>query len=723
MKPWLKESIKIKMKLTRRQFLSSLGSSCLVYAFRFSPGSGTQSIYREPLPAAPEDAECEAVVPDIDYRDWIIFDEKGNVTIFTGRTELGQGLKTVLVALVTQGLDIPGNKLRVVIGNTDLCPDDGPTTGSCATTHVGWAFWLACEKIREDMIGRASKSLKVPENDLEYKEGQIIHKNHPEKAVTPIELGRGETVLMTLDPNSYSSAKKNYVDQGLFNINAKRIVTGTLKYAGDVNVSRTLYADWYTPPYYPQHAQIKSVDLTEARLVPGVKTVEVLGERIVASAQRYHDVVRALHKVKAQWVTPSRPKELRIEEEIRARAKFVELLEKTGDVNTGLNASFKTVSETYQTHYINWAQIETDTALARPEKGGNEFTVWVSSQYPHKKRQLISATLGLAENKVHVLAMPVGGGFGGKTSNPVAQEAASLALMLGQPVKIIYSRKNQFNAKGSYKMACLIDLSTGVSSDGRILARKVDIYQDKGKGTAFVYDIPNVLTRLYESDWPFKRAVSRGTSYVQTCFAVESHVDMVAASIGFDPFEFRRINVQYPAFVNLIDACAEMIGYNHYQPGPDEGIGLALCHHGGRQLGAVAAEVAVNRQTGKVKIKRICAAFDIGTVINRNTVLVGTRGAITWGIGYALYEEVKLDGHGSHTNYFTDYHIPCFSDIPPIEIAFLDNLSPGSPRGCGEVPVIPTIGAIANAVHKAIGVRFYSTPITPEKVLKALQNE
>ncbi len=712
----------MQTKFTRRQFLSSLGSSCLVYAFRFTPGSGTQSIYREPLPAAPEDVECEASILEIDYRDWIIFDEKGNVTIFTGRTELGQGLKTVLVALVTQGLEIPGNKLKVVMGNTDLCPDDGPTTGSCATPQVGWGFWLACEKIREDILGRASNILRVPENDLEFKEGQIIHKNYPEKTITPVELGRGEAVLMTLDPDSFSSAKKNYIDKGIFNINAKRIVTGTLKYAGDVKVAGMLYADWHISPYYPQHSIIKSVDLTEAKTIPGVKMVEVLENRVVASAQRYHDVVKALHNVKVQWETPSRPKELKVEEEIRARAKFAELLEKKGDINFGLNASFKIVSETYQTQYATWAQIETDTALARPEKGGSEFTVWVSSQYPHKKRRLISETLQLSKDKIHILAMPVGGGFGGKTGNPVAQEAASLALYLGQPVKIVYSRKNQFNAKGSYKMACVIDLTTGVSSDGRILARKIDIYQDKRKGTAFVYEVPNVLTRLFEADWPFKRAVSRGTSYVQTCFAVESHVDMVAAAIGFDPFEFRRINVQYPAFVNLIDACAEMIGYTHYQPAPDEGIGLALCHHGGRQLGAVAAEVAVNRRNGKVKIKRICAAFDIGTVINRNTVKVGIRGAITWGIGYALYEKVKLDGHGSQTNFFADYHIPRFSDIPPIEITFLDNLSPGAPRGCGEVPVIPTIGAIANAVHKAIGIRFYSTPITPDKVRKALKN-
>jgi xanthine dehydrogenase YagR molybdenum-binding subunit len=122
-------------------------------------------------------------------------------------------------------------------------------------------------------------------------------------------------------------------------------------------------------------------------------------------------------------------------------------------------------------------------------------------------------------------------------------------------------------------------------------------------------------------------------------------------------------------------------------------------------------------------VKRICAAFDIGTVINHRTAIACLRGGIIWGIGYALYEKIKIDGHSSYTEYLTDYHIPKFSDTPPIEIMFLDNLAPGTPRGCGELPIVPTIGAIANAIYHAIGVRFYSTPITPERIKKALGRE
>jgi CO/xanthine dehydrogenase Mo-binding subunit len=317
------------------------------------------------------------------------------------------------------------------------------------------------------------------------------------------------------------------------------------------------------------------------------------------------------------------------------------------------------------------------------------------------------------------MGMPVGGGFGGKTSNPVVPEAAVLAEWMGSPIKLMYSRRNQFQLKGSYKAACVVDLTTGVRADGRLMARQLDIHMDMGFGSKDTYVIPNELARLYTADWPFRRAVSRGTSYVQTCFAIESHMDMLAAAIGMDPFEFRRINIKHHAFVSLIDACAEMIRYRNDDTGPDEGIGLAIVKHGG-QLGAVAARVFVDRRLLRVKVKHLCCALDVGPIINRNTATVGVRGAMIWGIGYALKEQIDLDGHSARTSLLHYYGMPQFSDVPPMDIAFLDEFVPGQPRGCGEVPVIPTIGAIVNAVYKATGARFYATPLRPENIRKVL---
>jgi isoquinoline 1-oxidoreductase len=482
-----------------------------------------------------------------------------------------------------------------------------------------------------------------------------------------------------------------------------------------------LYAGWLAQPYHPDLTWLRTVDLSAAWAVPGVKMVEVVRGRVAVVAERYNQVLKALGAVNAKWSVPERPENLMLVDESRARARLYEIKEQDGNVEVGLASSDLVVSETYTTQYTTQAPMETDMALAQLENGGTKATVWVSSQHPFMARTIISRYTHIPDSNIHVIGMPVGGGFGGKTSNPVTGEAGILARINKRPVKLIYSRKDQFQLRGRFKAACVIDLATGVSVNGRMIARKIDIIHDMGFGTTNTYTIPHVSTKLYHADWPFGRAVSRGTSFVQTCFAVESHVDMVASRLGIDPLEFRWNNVRFQAFISLLDKCAEMIGYHNYQPGPNSGIGMAIVNHGGSQMGAVAAEVEVSRSSGKVIIKKICGAFDIGTVINRNTVTVGIRGAITWGIGYALYEEIILNGHKVKTADLMAYHIPRFSDIPPVEIAFLDNYRPGSPRGCGEMPVIPTIGAIANAVYRAIGVRFYSTPITPEKVKRALQ--
>lgn len=708
------------MSMTRRQFLTIMGGTGLVYAFRFVPGAGKHLTQYESLPIDLDDENCLAIISDIDYEDWIVFDQEGKVTIFTGRTELGQGLKTVLTAIVTQGLDISSSKLTVIQGDTVRCPDDGPTTGSCSTRQVGWGFWLACEQIRIDLLNRAVESRGLPREELQFSGGGVGLKSSLGTIINAFELGSGEMVMMTIDPSATSSSTRQYVDLGIPNVNAKKIVTGTLKYASDMYMPGMLYADWLTPPYHRRQTRLQTANLNAARALPGIKMVEVVREDVAAVGERYSDVVKALDAVEAKWSTPRRSKEFNVEEEIRATARFVELKEKQGNVDAGLAESYLTVSETYITHFTTQAPIETDTALVRLENGGYKATAWVSSQHPHRAREIIAKSLHVPESDVRVIGMPVGGGFGGKTSNPVTGEAAELARLAGAPVKLLYSRKNQFQWRARYKMACVIDLTTGIGSDGRMLARKIDTYQDVGSGTTDTYEIPNVLTRNFQSRLPVERAISRGTSYVQNCFATESHIDMVAAAVGIDPFEFRRNNVKKPAFIPLIDACAEMIDYYNYQPEADQGKGLAITNHGGNQMGAIGAEVAVNRKTGKIMVKRICGAFDIGTIINHKTTTVGIRGAISWGIGYILSEEIKLDGHSAETAYLSEYRIPRFSDIPPIEIVFLDNYGPGSPRGCGELPVIPTIGAIANAVYDAIGVRFYSTPITPSRVLEAL---
>lgn len=707
------------MNMTRRQFIASLGGTGLFYAFRFKSAAGTQAGEFETIPMDLEYPGCRVMDNNVDYTDWIAFGPGNKVSVFTGRAELGQGLKTVITAIVTQGLDVAQENFTVVMGDTDLCPDDGITSGSSSTRIVGWGFWLACEKIRNDVTIRGSNYLRIPADELEYRHGGVGRKGETSKLVSASELGSGETFVIDIDPQTGTAAKQ-YTDLKIPNVNAEAIVTGSLKYVADLKKPGMLYAGFLCPPYHKTLTRLKSLDAEDALALPGVKKVVTVSARPAVIGDRYSDVCKGLDLLKTTWSEPTRPKELPLEE-ARANAVLLNTEEQKGDINTGLAASDLTLSESYTTHYIIHCPLETDMSVAEIDGSGN-VTVWASTQHSYKARETVSDALKIPMAKVRSIGMPAGGAFGGKQANPVNREAAKLADLAGVPIKLIYSRKDQFRIRAYAKAACIIEVTSGVTSDGKILARKVDSYQDVGHGTKHTYDIPHVLVKAYrDPHWPVGLASTRGTSYVQTCFATESHLDMLAHKLGIDPFEIRRKNVEYPAYVNLLDSSAEMIGYGSGELEPDEGIGVAVIHHGGAQLGAVAAKVAVNRDSGKITLKHLCGAFDIGTVININTVTATLRGAMVWGIGFALQEELILDGHSTKTEYFSHYKIPRFSDMPPIDISFHNHHNPtGGPRGCGEMPVIPTIGAIANAVYDAVGVRFYSTPLTPEKVRKAL---
>lgn len=708
------------MSMNRREFLATLGGSGLFFALRFAHAGGGQTGTPGDMPAEGDGFVCQADYRDIDYRDWIAFGPDNKVSVFTGRTEMGQGLKTVITAVVIQGLRINREDLTVVQGDTDCCPDDGPTNGSGATRQVGWGFWVACLKIRSNLVARASQVLGIPPANLEYRSGGVGLKGEKRISISAYDLGRGESVVLNIDPTKIPERDGDqYIDLKIPNVNGEGIVTGRMKYVGDLQMPGLLYAGWLAQPYHPQLTRLTSANLDKARALPGVRAVQVVYGRVGVIGERYSDVLKALALVKAEWVFPKRSQELRLEE-ARAGAELEVVPEDQGDVDAGLAAGSLVLSETYTTQYIDHAAMETDTAVATPTDANGRVTVHISSQWPHWARKMVAEHLKIAESDVHIITMPAGGAFGGKIGNAVNREAAMFAEIANAPVKLLYSRKDQFRLHPIFKAACIIDITSGVDADGRITARKIDCYQDVADGAINTYAIPHARTRAFRAPWPFGRASTRGTSFVQTCFAIESHVDMLAHRLGIDPFEFRRRNVQHPAYVNLIDACARMIGHGSRQLSADEGIGLAIVMHGGAQLGAIAARVSVDRGSGKVKVHHICVAFDIGPVLSSNTAVACIRGGVAWGIGFALSEEIMLDGHRTYTEYFSQFKIARFSDMPAIDIEFFDNHHVGSVRGCGEMPVIPTIGAIANAIYNAIGIRFYSTPITPEKIKAAL---
>ncbi len=709
------------MSPTRRSVLAGLGGTTLVYALQV--GCAPRETDEEPgaattMPPATDNPRGRPNDLEIDVREWLVVSADGSVTAYTSRTELGQGLTTVMHDLIGQALELPRDRVHVVLGDTDLCPHHGPTTGSAATKYVAWAFWIACHQIKEDLVLLAAEAMGGPPEALEYRDGEIVDTEDPSRRVGIGDLADGRVRRLKVDPETDASRLPAYVDRGTPNVNAEAIVTGTLMYAGDYLPEGCVYGAYLSPVNHPPLARLRAALLPEARAVPGVIRVEQIGNQVVVLGETYPAARKAIEALNAKWHPPAGSVEFDREAEIRSGAELLQVLENFGEVDDALESSDLVVRETYLTQYMSQVPLETDTAIASIEAG--RLTLRLSNQNPFWVRHKVAEQEDIPPSQVHVITTPAGGAFGAKADHVVGEETVRMLQLTKRPVKYVYSRDDDIRRHGRYKEAVVFDIASALDAEGRIVARTIDIYQDEGNGTRYTYRIPNTRMRLFRTRLPVRHATMRGTSFVQSVFGMESHTDVLARAAGIDPIEFRRRNVMHSGFIPLLDACAKMVDYPGYRPPEGNGIGFALCNHGGSQFGVVGAEVNVDRATGKVTMVRLAGAFDFGLVINRKLATNGVKSSMIWGIGAALLEEVRIDGHRSHTTGLANYRIARMSDTPPIEVAFLDNQSPGQPRGCGEMPLPPTVAAIANAVYDAIGVRFHEIPITPERVIAAL---
>ena len=705
-------------KVNRREFLASVAGASLVYTFRVN-ARAAEYTNKKPSKIIPIDEICAASESTINYSEWIVLENSGKVSVFTGRTELGQGLRTVLTGVVLQALEIDDDMLTVHLGNTDVCPDDGATNGSSATGQVVWPHWQACLKIKEDITSKGASALNLPESEVYYQGGKVIAKDDESRFVHFSSFSPQGALKLELN-HEEDAENRVYQDKGMKNVLARDIVRGKLKFVGDKKVKGMVYGGYKMPPYISHLTKLISADFTDTLQVDGVIDAGIVRNMPAVFAESYRSLQEGLKKVKARWQRPDRPRKVEIVKETREGAQLYEVKEQNGDVEKGFSISEKVVSETYYTHPIQSTPLETDTAVAAV--GRRKTNIWVSSQYPHHHRRDAANRLGIDVEKVHVEGMQVGGGFGGKISNPSPADTALLSQFIGRPVKYVYNREDQFLRRGRAKECCVIDLTTGVNLDGKINARKIDIYQDEGNGTDDVYSIDNVDTKLYRTAMPLKHAVIRGTSYMQNIFAVESHVDEVAHSIDMDPLEFRLKNVAIDAYRDLLNRGAEMIDYGNCPQTEDNCTGIAVINHGSNELGALFVNLAVNPSNGVIDIRKICGVFDIGIVMNRITATTGIMGAIIWGLGYGLMEEIKFNGHKIKTTKLSKYDLPRFSDIPPIEVDFIKSFPSDRPRGCGEMPAPPVTPAIGNAIRRATGVRLYQTPFKAKSVKKALNS-
>lgn len=657
-----------------------------------------------------------------DFNAFLKIGQDGRVSCYTGKIEMGQGAITSLAQTLADELDVGIDAVDMVMGDTEFCPWDMGTFGSMTTRFFGPALRSAGAEARMVLIELASEELKVPAKNLMTKDGAVIDKTNDRHRISYADLAKGKKIVRHLSgkPVLKATADLRVIGKSTLRIDAESKVTGKAVYAGDVRLPGMLYAKILRPPAHG--AKLVDVDTSGAEAIEGVQVVR--DGDLVAVLHPQPDVAQtALSKIKAKFDNPATGlNDKTIFDHLLKVAPEGNRIAQEGDLEKGRKESAVIADETYLNDYVAHSPMEPHTAIASIE--GSKAKVWASTQTPFSARDEVAKALGFQPDDVRVMQNFVGGGFGGKSRNQQVVEAARLAKLSGKPVQVGWTREEEF-FYDSFRPAAVVKIQSGVGSDGKIGFWDYHVYFAGDRGAEHFYDIPNHSTTVHSSAWgaaagshPFATGAWRAPGNNTNTFARESQIDIMASEAGKDPFEFRMANLTEPKMRNVLEAAAKKFGWTPAKAPSSRGWGIALGFDAGTSV-ATIAEVAVDKKTGKVTVKRVVCAQDMGMVVNPEGATIQMEGCIMMGLGYALSEGIHFEsGKIADLNYDT-YDIPRFSWMPEIETVIVESKDP-DPQGGGE-PAIVTMGAvIANAIYDAVGIRLVQLPMNEERIKEAL---
>lgn len=698
---------------TRRQFLKRMGAGVLVWV-------ALSGVERLEAAEAPKKTGGRSRVPT-DYNAFLRIGADGRVTCFTGKIEMGQGPITSLPQMLAEELDVSVDAVDIVMGDTELCPYDAGTWGSLTTRAFGPLLRAAAAEARGVLIELASEALKIPASRLETRDGRVVDSGNPSVGIAYGKLTEGRRIerRLSVKPDPKKPSQFKVVGKPLLRRDSREKVTGAAKYAGDLRIPGMLYACVLRPPAHG--ASIQKVDTKAARAVPGAIVVEL--PDLVAALHEKSDLAEAaLDKIEASFSPSSSTLDDRsIYAHLSASTIAPRVVKQAGDLAKGREGCARILKASYLNPYVAHAAMETHTALAHVEEG--KATIWASTQSPFGARDEIARVLGLPENKVRVITPFVGGGFGGKSFNLQAVEAARLSKEVGRPVQVMWSREEEF-FNDTFRPAAVVNVEAGLDASGRLVLWDYDIRFAGDRGSELHYDVPHHRIASVGSFsgpagvHPFRVGAWRAPGCNTNAFARESHVSRMAELAGADPIEFRLKHLSHPRARRVLETAAKTWGWKPAAGRSGRGLGVAIGMDTNTYV-ATIAEVAVDPKTFKVRVKRVLCVQEMGLVINPQGAKIQMEGCITMGMGYALTEEIRFKNGAMQDTNFNTYELPRFSWLPKIETVILD-AEDQPPQGGGEPAIIVMGAVLANAVYDAVGARVLELPLTPDRIRKAL---
>jgi isoquinoline 1-oxidoreductase len=670
-----------RFEVERRDFMrifAALGGGLLVVA----------SVPRVEAQESGRGAQNRAVPRDV--AGWLHIDEKGQVTAYTGKTEIGQNVRTSLAQAIADDLRVPLARVTMTMADTDVVPYDQGTFGSQSTPRMAPQLSRAAATAREMLIDRAAALWTADRNTLAARDGKVVAAGG--RSVTYGELTKGQQLTGEIPAEIPVTRASEWTVRGvaLKKVNGREFVTGSHAYTPDVVRPRLQFGRVIRPSGYA--GTLLSVDDAPARAIPGVTVVrdgEFLG--VVASSERA--AARAAAAVRVDWkLREADPTSATVYDHLKKTAREEggrNSATTSGDPAAARAAAAKTFDASYRIPYIAHVPLEPRAAVAEWIDG--KLTVWCGTQRPFGVRAELAAAFRVPEERVRVIVPDTGSAYGGKHSGEHAIEAARLAKAAGTPVKLVWSRAEEFSF-GYARPAGVIDIKAATGPDGRLVAWEFDNWNSGASAIRTPYDVPNQRIQFHASDSPLKQGSYRGLAATANHYAREMHMDAIARALGIDAVDFRLKHLKDDRMRAVLTEAAKKIGW----PKPSaarRSLGIAC----GTEKGSYVATAAeLSKAAAGFSVERLVVVFECGAIVNPDGLNNQVSGAVVQGLGGALFEALEFRGGALTNGTMEQYRVPRFKDVPPIDVVLLDRRDLPS-AGAGETPIVCVAPAIGSA--------------------------
>jgi nicotinate dehydrogenase subunit B len=675
---------------------------------------------------------------------WLEVLANGQVRIFTGKLELGQGISTAIAQVAAEELDLAVESVDIVLADTVSTPNEGYTVGSGSIEQSAMAVRFAAAAARHKLLELAAQQLNVPVDQLTMSAGKITT-NTGEHSITFYQLLNGKQITDKIQAPVALKPKDSYklVGKAIPRNDIKRMVRGESFYIQDLRFPGMVHASIVRPPAY----EAKLLQLDEKALqknIPGILKTVVNGSFAGVIAADEYQAVKARRWLQqhCKWSGGTQlPAGIDLVTYLKTLPAQTERDNEKGSMPKDTSSWIK--AQYFKPYYMH-ASIGPSCAVALYDNG--RMHVWSHSQGIYPLRESLAKLLQLPAEQVHVTGVPGSGCYGHNGADDVAADVALLAMAYpGKHIRLQWNRDDE-HAWEPYGSAMIMEVAAELDSAGKINSWQYDLWSDthsirpggdannllaaqyietplKEKagysGGAFrnsepYYTIPNLQVNGHMFKGPLRTSALRSLGAYANVFAVESFMDELAEKAGKDPFTFRLMHLQDERAKAVIHKVHELI--SSVKPAANSGIGIAFSRYkNSASYCAVAALVRIEPKEGTIQVQKMWAAIDAGEVINTDGLINQTEGGMIQSASWTIMEQVQFDAQHITSRDWVSYPIMRFNQVPEVEVVVLNQPNEKA-MGAGEAAQGPAAAAIANAVYKAGGKRIRHLPIVKEMV-------